>query len=97
MFENFINTKAKAFVVFLFSLASLFVFSLSTQAAVLISSKWYGIIAGVALMIAAIPFHIQGKKYSFLYVFSCLLNFIGCGFSASAYIYRRICRQTCWK
>jgi len=85
MLENFINTKAKAFVVFLFSIVSLGILALSTQVAVFLCSKWYGLLVGAAFMVAAIPLHILGKKCSLLYVFSFLVNFIGCGFSVSAY------------
>lgn len=85
MLENFINTKARTFVVFLFSIISLGILALSTQFAVLVCSKWYGLIVGATLMVAAIPLHILGKKHSLLYVFSFLANFIGCGFSVSAY------------
>lgn len=85
MLDNFINTKAKTFVVFLFSVASLGILTLSTQVAVLICSKWYGLIFGAAFMAAAIPLHILGKKNSLFYIFSFIVNFIGCGFSISAY------------
>ncbi len=85
MLTNFINTKVKAFVVFLFSAASLGIFALSTQFAVVLCSKWYGLIVGISFMILAIPIHILARKWSFLYTFSFLANFIGCGFSVSAY------------
>ncbi len=85
MLENFINAKAKTFVVFLFSIASLGILALSTQVAVFVCSKWYGLIVGVAFMVAASPLHILGKKCSLLYIFSFLVNFIGCGLSVSAY------------
>jgi hypothetical protein len=85
MLENFINTKAKAFVVFLFSAVSLGIFVFSTQFAVILCSKWYGLIVGISLMILAIPLHILAKKLPILYVVSFLVNFIGCGFSVSAY------------
>lgn len=85
MIENFINTKPKAYVVFLFSIAALFILTLSTQVAVSICSKWYGLIVGIFLMLLAIPLHVSAKKWTFLYVFSFIINFIGCGFSVSAY------------
>lgn len=85
MLENFINTKAKTFVVFLFSIASLGILVLSTQVAVFVCSKWYGLIVGTAFMVVAIPLHILGKKCPLLYIFSFMVNFIGCGFSVSAY------------
>ena len=89
MFENFINTKAKAFVVFLFSAASLGILAVSVQFAVIICSKWYGLVAGISFMILAIPFHLLARKRPFFYVFSFLSNFIGCGFSVSAYYLTR--------
>ncbi len=85
MLENFINTKAKTFIVFIFSIASLGILILSTQVAVILSSKVYGLSVGVTFMIAAIPLHILGKKRPLSYVFSFLINFIGCGFSVSTY------------
>lgn len=85
MLENLVNTKSKVFIVFLFSIASLGILALSTQVAVVLCSKWYGIIVGICLMILAIPLHILAKRWMFLYAFSFLVNFIGCGFSVSAY------------
>ena len=85
MLVNFIDTKAKAFVVFLFSLASLATLALSTQIAVLLCVKWVGLIIGASFMMAAIPLHILGKKFPIFYVLSFVVNFIGCGFSVSAY------------
>ena len=85
MFENVINTKAKAFVVFLFSVISLGLLIISTQFAVIICSKWFGLIIGIILMLLAIPLHLLARKRPFFYMFSFLLNFIGCGFSVSAY------------
>ena len=60
--SNFINTKAKAFVVFIFSLISLGIFLLSTLIASIILKQWYGIIFGIFLMLIAIPFHCIGKN-----------------------------------
>lgn len=60
---NFINTKAKAFIVFLFSLISLGIFIFTTLATSIIFKQWYGLVLGIVLMILAIPFHCIGKKY----------------------------------
>lgn len=89
MLEDFINSKAKTFVVFLFSIASLGILALSTQVAVFLCYKGTGLIVGVVLMILAIPLHVLGKKASLIYIFSYLANFIGCGFSVSAYYLTR--------
>lgn len=89
MIERFIGTKSKTFVVFLFSMISLGIFTFSTQLAVFICSTWIGLIIGILLMLLAIPMHVAAKKFSFLYVFSFLLNFIACGFSVSAYYIKR--------
>ena len=48
------------------------------------SWKWYGVIVGVALMLAAIFFHSLGKRYKGFYLVSLLLNGIGNGCSLSA-------------
>jgi len=85
LIENFINTKAKTFVVFLFFIISLGVSIISIQFAVVVCSKWYGIIVGIIFMVLAIPLHSLGEKWSGLYVFSFIFNFIGVGFSISAY------------
>jgi len=85
MLENFLDTKAKAFIVFLFSAISLIIFVLSTQISVFLFTKWYGIIAGVILMILAIPFHIAGRKFNVFYLLSFLINSIANGCSVSAY------------
>ncbi|MHB8962887.1 MAG: hypothetical protein ACYC5K_07005 [Saccharofermentanales bacterium] len=85
MFENFINTKAKTYIVFLFSVAALAILAFSTQVAYIFCEKANGLTVGVTFMIAAIPLHILGKKYSISYIFSFLLNFIACGFSVSAF------------
>lgn len=82
---QFLNTKAKAFVVFLFSLISLGLFILSTLFATAVCPKWYGLAIGIGLMLLAIPFHWIGKKYKWGYLLSFLLNSIGSGFSVSAY------------
>ena len=85
MLENFINTRAKAFTVFLFSVISQGILVISTQFAVMICSKWFGVIVGIIFMFLAMLLHLLAKKWSFFYIFSFLFNFIGCGFSVSAY------------
>lgn len=82
---QFLNTKAKAFVVFLFSLIALGLLILSTLLATAICQKWYGLAIGIGLMLLAIPFHWIGKKYKWGYLLSFLANSIGSGFSVSAY------------
>ena len=85
MIEEFFNKEAKAFSVFIFGLIALGTLVISTQLAVVICSKWYGIIVGIIAMILAIPLHLLAKKHRILYVFGFLLNSIGSGFSVSAY------------
>lgn len=91
---EFLNTKAKAVVVFLLSLISLGLFVFAGLIAVAVCSKWYGLIAAGIMMIAAIPFHCTGKKNKVGYLISFLLNSVANGFSVSAYFltkgYRRI-------
>lgn len=86
---EFLNTKAKAFVVFLFSMVAVGLFILTTAFATAVCSKWYGLIVGVALMISAIPFHCAGKKKRVGYLISFLLNSVANGFSVSAYYLTR--------
>jgi len=59
---QFLHTKAKAFVVFLFAVISIGVFIISTLISTAILKEWYGLIPGLILMILAIPFHWIGKK-----------------------------------
>lgn len=82
---NYINSKAKATLVYLFSIIALGIFVLSTKFAVWLCSGRNGLMIGVLLMILAIPMHIAARKKSFAYILSFTLNFIGCGFSVSAY------------
>lgn len=84
---NFLNTKAKAFVVFLFSLIALVLFILSTLVATAICKESYGLIIGIALMILAILLHCAGKKHYWGYLSSFLINAIANGFSVSAYYF----------
>lgn len=86
---RFFNTKGRSLTVFLFSILSGAIMIASTLLANDISQKWYGLIAGVIMMTAAIPFHILGKKNNIAYLFAILLNSIGAGFSASAYYIQR--------
>lgn len=48
------------------------------------SWKWYGVIVGVALMLAAVFFHSLGKRCKVSYLVSLLLNGVGNGCSLSA-------------
>lgn len=82
---NFLHTKARAFVVFLFALISLGVFIISTLVAATVCQSWFGLIIGILLMIAAIPFHYMGKKHKTGYLISFVLNAVADGFSVSAY------------
>ena len=70
---------------FLLATLALFIFSASTFLGIAIFEEWFGIIVGVAMMVAAIPLHNIAKNFKFLYFVSYLLNTVGCGFSASAY------------
>jgi len=82
---NFINTKAKAFVVFLFSLISIALFAVAAFLGVAVFKEFYGLVASLTLMILAIPFHLQGKKRKWTYTVSFLMNSVANGFSVSAY------------
>ena len=82
---NYLNTKAKAFVVFVFSLSFIGVFVLSSLFATQICQKWYGLVIGIAMMIIAIPFHCNGKKVLWGYLISFIINSVASGFVASAY------------
>ena len=81
---NFINYRARNFTVFGFSLISLIIFPFITIIATATLKQYYGLIIGIVLMIAAIPFHCIAKKHNALYVISFLLNTIANGFSLSA-------------
>ena len=82
---DFLNTKGKASVVFLFSLICMGIFVLSANFAIATGYEFSGIGIAICLMIIAIPFHILGKKNGIGYLMSFLLNSIGNGFSVSAY------------
>lgn len=82
---HFLNTKAKPFVVFFFSLLSLGLLIVSTLAGSSLCREWYGLIVGILLMLLAIPFHWRAKKNEIGYLISFLLNSVGSGFSVSAY------------
>lgn len=79
------NKNTKTMIVFLFFIICLGIFIVSTHFAVIICSKWIGLLIGMAFMLLAIPMHILAKERPFLYVFSILSNSIGSGFSVSAY------------
>ena len=85
MLMNLVNNKPKTYTVYLFSVISLGIFLISVQAAVMKCSEWQGLIAGLLLMVLAVPLHLLARKRPSAYVFSFLLNFIACGFSVSAY------------
>lgn len=70
---------------FLLATLALFIFSASAFFGMAIFEEWFGIIAGVIMMIAAIPIHNIAKKQKFFYFVTYLLNTVGCGFSVSAY------------
>ncbi|MBE6788452.1 MAG: hypothetical protein E7539_02185 [Ruminococcaceae bacterium] len=82
---KYLNTKAKAFVVFVFSLAFIGLFVLSSLLATQICQKWYGLAVGLVMMIAAIPFHCKGKKKLWGYLVSFAINAVASGFIVSAY------------
>ncbi len=82
---NYLNTKAKAVIVFVFSLSSLGLFIISSLLATRMCQKWYGLAIGIGMMIIAIPFHCIGKKKLWGYPASFVLNSIGSGFIVSAY------------
>ncbi len=82
---NYLNTKAKAFVVFVFSLSFIVIFVLSSLFATQICQKWYGLAIGIVMMIIAIPFHCKGKKFPWGYLASFLINSVASGFVVSAY------------
>ena len=82
---NYLNTKAKAFVVFVFSLSFMGIFVLSSLFATQICQKWYGLAIGIFMMIIAIPFHWNGKKMPWGYLASFIINSVASGFVVSAY------------
>lgn len=86
MFIGFINSKAKAFVIFLFGIIAL---ALMTLSSIIITAAYRFdfscVFVGVILMVLAIPFHILGKKMPLSYILSLVINSIGTGFSISGY------------
>ena len=82
---SFLNTKAKAFVVFLFSLISVALIAVAAFLGVAVFKEFYGLAAAITLMILAIPFHLQGKKRKWTYTVSFLMNSVANGFSVSTY------------
>lgn len=85
MSAHFWNTKAKPFVVFVFSLTALGLLLICTYVSTPLFPRWYGLIPGIALMIAAIPFHFFAKRRPLGYLISFILNSVGSGCSVSAY------------
>ncbi len=79
-----LDAKAKVPAISAFALLSLVIFAVASMLACSFVTRWYGIIVGLVLMIAAIPFHCLGKKEKWGYIVSFLLNSIGSGFSLSA-------------
>ena len=79
-----LNTKAKVPAISAFTLLSLVIFAFASMFACSVMTKWYGIIVGLVLMIAAIPFHCRGKDASWCYMVSFLINSTGNGFALSA-------------
>ena len=86
---KYLNTKAKAFVVFVFALSFIGIFISSSLIATEICQKWYGLAVGIALMIAAIPFHVKGKKRLWCYLASVVINAVASGFVVSAHYLAR--------
>ena len=82
---NYLNTKSKAFVVFVFSLSFMGIFMFSSLFATQICQKWYGLAIGIFMMIIAIPFHWNGKKMPWGYLASFIINSVASGFVVSAY------------
>ena len=85
MLEKFINIKGKPFLILFFSAISLGIFVVATLISPIIFKHCYSLIAGIVLMILAIPFHILGRKSTWFFVISFLLNSTATGFSVSAY------------
>lgn len=79
-----LDAKAKVPAISAFALLSLVIFAFASMLTCSFVTKWYGIIVGLVLMIAAILFHCLGKKEKWGYLVSFLLNSIGSGFSLSA-------------
>ena len=89
---KFLNTKAKAFVVFIFLIIYLGIFIFSSLFATLICQDMYVILIGLGMMILAIPFHCKGrakrckeKNKLWCYFVSIILNSVATGFIVSAY------------
>lgn len=84
---HYLNSKAKAFLIFVFSLVHIGIFVLSSLLASQIGHKWYGLALGIGivLMAVAIPFHCKGKKKIWGYLTSFIINSIASGLVVSAY------------
>lgn len=80
-----INPNLKPTIVFLSFLVALGIFVFSTLFATSVCIKWYGLLIGVAMMLAAVPIHCKGEKFRVCYILSFLVNSVANGFSLSAY------------
>lgn len=87
---EFIERRKRAFVVFFFAILALKFFRDFAVLGTHFSGKWTGVILGLSLMILAIPFHWNGKKWKWGYLISFLLNSIGSGFSVSSYYVAKV-------
>jgi len=79
------KTRGNFFSIFIFSILSLIIVSISSYIAILNELKWVGIIGGVTLMLFSIPFHLFGKNKVIFYKLSFLMNSVAIGLSISAY------------
>ena len=82
---KYLNTKAKAFVVFVFLIIYLGVFILSSLWDTQICQAWSGLVIGIVMMVIAIPFHCIGKNKLWCYLTSIIINSVASGFIVSAY------------
>lgn len=82
---EYIGTRRRAFVVFLFGALSLLLFAVFCHLADEWLTQWYGLPVGGALMLLSVPFHGLGEKNGCYYLVSTLMNTAGMGFCASAY------------
>ncbi|MBQ3547858.1 MAG: hypothetical protein IJA44_05245 [Clostridia bacterium] len=89
--SNYINQKARNLTVFAFAVVSLIILPFVTIISTATLKEHHGVVLGVGLMIAAIPFHCFAKKHNALYLISFLLNSVANGFSLAAlYISKNI-------
>ena len=85
MLAEFFRRRGRIFTVLLCSAVAMGIFGLATFFCTQVLTDWTGFLIGGGMMVAAIPCHWLGKKYSVGYLLSFLLNSMGCGCSASAY------------